>query len=174
MRAADVIEALPTVPRFDLLSAVRLVVARRLPGLVVADERGQVIGCMSLIDLLRVALPRYLHEDPNLARVFDDEHADRIAATLVGSRVGDVMGRTAERIPSARAGATLVELAELMVQWSCPLLVVAREDGATLGVVSANGLLALLAATAQGMIGMIPDIPAAEWSSSTICSRGGA
>ena len=145
MRAADVVETLPTVPLdADLLSAVRLVVGRRLPGLVVADDRGQVIGCLSLIDLLRVALPRYLQEDPNLARVFDDKHADRIAATLVGYRVGDVIGRAADRIPLARARATLVELAELMVQWSCPLVVVAREDGATLGVVSADRLLDLL------------------------------
>jgi CBS-domain-containing membrane protein len=151
MRAADVVETLPTVPMdADLLSAVRLVVGRRLPGLVVADDRGQVVGCMSLIDLLRVALPRYLHEDPNLARVFDDEHADRIAATLVGSQVKDVVGRGAERIPLARARATLVELAELMVQWSCPLVVVAREDGATLGVVSADRLLDLLVSAAGG------------------------
>lgn len=150
MRAADVVETLPTVPLdADLLSAVRLVVEHRLPGLVVADDCGQVIGCMSLIDLLRVALPRYLHEDPGLARVFDDEHADRIAATLVGSRVGDVVGRAAERIPLARARATLVELAELMVQWSCPLVVVAHEDGVTLGVVSADRLLDLLVSGAE-------------------------
>ena len=45
--------------------------------------------------------------------------------------------------------ATLVELAELMVQWSCPLVVVAREDGATMGVVSADRLLDLLVSGAE-------------------------
>ena len=149
MHASDVVETLPTAsPDDDVLSAVRMVVRRRLPALVVADERGEVVGCMSKIDLLRVALPRYLHEDPNPAQVFDEEHADRIAATLVGARVGDVVGEAADRIPVAHARATLIELAELMVKWSCPLVVVAREHGGTLGVVSADHLLELLVAAA--------------------------
>jgi len=150
MHAADVVEDLPTVrPDHDVLTAVRMVAERHLPGLVVVDDHDQVVGCMSLIDLLRVALPRYLRDDPNLARVFDEEHADRIAATLVGTRVGEVMADVADRIPVARPRATLVELAELMVQWSCPLVLVKQRDGATLGVVSADRLLRLLADNAK-------------------------
>lgn len=151
MHAADVVESLPTaLPGDDVLSAVRMVSQRGLPGLVVADERGEVVGCLSSVDLLRLALPRYLREDPGLARVFDEEHADRIAAALVGTRVGDVVGEARDRVPMARPRATVVELAELMARWSCPLVVVEKEEGGTLGVVTANRLLELLVAAAGG------------------------
>ena len=149
MLAADVVETLPTArPGDEVLSAVQMVSQRGLPGLVVADERGEVLGCLSSVDLLRLALPRYLMEDPGLARVFDEEHADRIAAALVGTRVSDVLGRARDRVPMARPRATVVELAELMARWCCPLVVVQKEGGGTLGVVTANRLLELLVAAA--------------------------
>jgi CBS domain-containing protein len=145
MHAADVTETLPTArPSDDVLSAVRMVTQHHLPGLVVADELGEVVGCMSSVDLLRLALPRYVQGEPGLARVFDEEHADRIAAALVGIRVRDVIGEASARIPMARPQATVVELAELMAERCCPLVVVAREKGGTLGVVTANHLLELL------------------------------
>jgi CBS-domain-containing membrane protein len=150
MRAADVVETLPTVrPGADVLAAVRLICRHGLPGLVVADDRGAVIGCLSSIDLLRLVVPRYVHEDPGLARVFDENHADRIAAALVGTRVRDVVGAGMDRVPMARPRATVVELAELMARWCAPLALVEREEGGTLGVVTANGLLAMLAAAAE-------------------------
>jgi CBS-domain-containing membrane protein len=145
MHAADVIEALPTArPSDDVLSAVRMVTRHHLPGLVVANKDGQIIGCMSSTDLLQLTLPRYVREEPALARVYDEEHADHIAAVLVGVRVGDVVGEASSRIPMARPQATVVELAELMAERSSPLVVVAREQGGTLGVVTANRLLELL------------------------------
>lgn len=150
MHAADVIETLPTARvDDDVLSAVRMVSRRGLPGLVVADERGEVVGCMSSVDLLRLALPRYLRDEPGLARVFDEEHADRIAAQLAGIRIRDVVGETADRIPTARQRATVVELAELMVRRRCAIVLVEGEEGGTLGIVTANRLLELLAAAAE-------------------------
>ncbi len=154
MHAADVIENLPTVsPGDDALSAVLIVARQRLPGLIVADHQGAVVSCVTSTDLLRAALPRYLREEPNLARVLDEKHADGIAAALVGACVGDVVRDIADRVPVARPRATVVEVAELMVQWCCPLVLVAEKNGPHLGVVTANGLLALLAAKAQGSSG---------------------
>jgi CBS domain-containing protein len=151
MHAADVTETLPTVrPSDDVLFAVRMVTQHHLPGLVVADELGEVVGCMSSVDLLRLTLPFYVQEEPGLARVFDEEHADHIAAALVGTRVRDVMGAASARIPIARPQATVIELAELMAERCCPLVVVARPRGGTLGVVTANHLLELLAEAAEG------------------------
>jgi CBS-domain-containing membrane protein len=151
MHAADVVETLPTArPGDEVLSALRMVSQRGLPGLVIADEQGEVVGCLSSVDLLQLALPRYLREDPGLARVFDEEHADRIAAALAGTRVGDVLGEARDRVPTARPRATVVELAELMTRWCCPLVVVENEHGGTLGIVTANRLLALLVTAADG------------------------
>jgi CBS domain-containing protein len=151
MHAADVTETLPTVrPSDDVLSAVRIVTQHQLPGLVVADEQGQVVGCMSSIDLLRLALPRYVQEEPGLARVFDEGHADRIAAALVGVMVSDVVGEASAHIPIVRSRATVMELAELMVERRSPIAVVARAQGGTLGVVTVNHLLELLVEVAEG------------------------
>jgi CBS domain-containing protein len=144
MHAADVVETIPTArPDDEVLSAVRMVCRHGLPGLVVADERGDLVGCLSSIDLLRLVLPRYLQDDPGLARVFDEEHADRIAAALAGTSVRDVAGAM-KRVPMVRSEATVVEIAELMVLRSCPIVLVKGEDGGTLGVVTANRLLLLL------------------------------
>lgn len=151
MHAADVTEALPTVrPNDDVLSAMRVVTRHGLPGLVVADAQGEVVGCMSSIDLLRLTVPRYVQEEPGLARVFDESHADRIAAALVGVRVSEVVGEASARIPIARPQATVVELAELMADRCSPIIVVARAQGGTLGVVTANHLLELLVQAAEG------------------------
>jgi CBS domain-containing protein len=151
MHAADVIETLSTMrPSDDVLSAVRMVTRHHLPGLVVADEQGAVVGCMSSIDLLRLTLPRYVQEEPGLARVFDEGHADRIAAALAGIRVSEVLGEASARIPIARSQATVIELAELMVERRSPIAVVARAQGGTLGVVTVNHLLELLITAAEG------------------------
>jgi CBS domain-containing protein len=151
MHAADVTETLPMVrPSDDVLFAVRMVTRHHLSGLVVADEQGEVVGCMSSIDLLQLTLPRYLQEEPGLARVFDEAYADRIAAALVGIRVSEVLGEASARIPIARSRATVIELAELMVERRSPIAVVARARGGTLGVVTVNHLLELLIESAEG------------------------
>jgi CBS domain-containing protein len=151
MHAADIIENLPTArPDDDAASAVRMVVGQRLPGLVVADAQGAVVGCVSSTDLLEAALPRYLREAPNLARVLDEKQADRIAAALVGARVGDIVREVADRIPVAGPRASVTELAELMVQRCCPIVLVAEKNGEKLGVVTANGLLGRFCAASEG------------------------
>ncbi len=147
MHAADVAETLPTTTVDDnVLAAVRKMTAARMPALLVADDKGQFVGCASTIDLLAAALPRYFLENRNLAWLVDERSADRVAARLVGVRVGDVLGEC--RVPVAGPDATVVELAELMVEWRSGVVLV--KDGATaVGVVSAERLLELLVAAAE-------------------------
>jgi CBS domain-containing protein len=150
MHAAGVVETLPTAHLDeDLLAAIRTVVRHRLPGLIATDAQGGLVGYLSSTDLLRLALPGYLRDEPCLARVFDEEHADRIAATLVGTRVGDVIGQPADRVSVVRPQATVVELAELMARQCCPLVLVEREGGGILGIVTANRLLDAMVVAAQ-------------------------
>lgn len=149
MHAAGVVEALPTAQLSDdLLAAIRAVVRHGLPGLVAADAEGGLVGYLSSTDLLRLVLPRYLQEDSCLARVFDEENADRIGAALVGARVGDVIGTGETAMLVARPQATVVEIAELMARQGCPLVLVEREGGGILGVVTANRLLEKIVAAA--------------------------
>lgn len=151
MHAADIVETLPTARLDDdVLSAVRMVAQRGLPGLVVADEQGKVVTCLSSVDLLRLMLPRYLLDEPLLARVFDEEHADRIASALVDTSVRDVVGDAVAKIPVARSQATVVELAETMARQGCPLIMVEKNEPGTFGIVTADHLLAVLVAVVEG------------------------
>lgn len=147
MHAVDVVETLPAARLDDaILPAMLMVLQRGLPGLAIADERGHVVACMSSVDLLRLVLPRYLHDQPHLARVFDEQHADRVAERLAQTPVRDVVGETAGRVPVVRPEATVVEIAEMMARQCCPLAMVEREGGGTLGIVTANRLLEVLVA----------------------------
>ncbi|MGW0733925.1 CBS domain-containing protein [Streptomyces sp. NPDC002851] len=151
MHAADVVETLPTaLPDDDALTAIQMVSRLGLPGLVVTDEQGQVLGCMSSIHLLKAALPHYFFDDPGLTQVIDENHADRIATALVGTSVRDLLGRVTDRIPRVRPTATVVELGVAMARRQCPFALVEQEGGAIVGVVTANRLLALLAAKVEG------------------------
>ncbi|MDO0938432.1 CBS domain-containing protein [Streptomyces sp. DG2A-72] len=151
MHAADVIETLPTaLPDDDILSTVQMISRHGLPGLVVADGRGELIGCMSSVDLLRAVIPHYFLDDPGLTRVIDEGHADRIATAMAGTRVRDVLTWGPSRIPTVGPRATAVEIAESMVRRQCPFALVEREGGGILGIVTANRLLGLLATAAEG------------------------
>lgn len=151
MHASDLVEPLPTARLDDdLLSAIRMVLQQGLPGLVAADERGTVIACVSLVDLVRVALPRYLRDAPVLVRTVDEGSADRVAAALVGARVADAVEEAATRTPVVRPSATAVELAEIMARQRCSLVLVDSEGDGPRGVVTANRLLDLLVAGAEG------------------------
>lgn len=150
MRAADVVETLPSAGLDDaLLPALRMVSQRGLPGLVVVDEHGEVVTCLSSVDLVRLVLPRYLHDEPGLARVFGEEYADRMCAKLVDTPVRAVVDEAVNRIPVARPQATAAELVELMARRNCALVLVRNDNGGTLGVVTANRLLAVLTAAAE-------------------------
>ncbi|MBB4908772.1 CBS domain-containing protein [Actinophytocola algeriensis] len=146
MRASDVVQTLPVARLGDaVLPAMRTVTRRDLPGLVVVDEQDQVVACVSLTDLIGLVLPRYLRDSgPCLARTFDEAHADRIAESLLGAAVRDVVGEAAERIPVVRADATLVELAETMSRQRCALVMVEQRETGMLGVVTARRLLEVL------------------------------
>ncbi|WP_116103775.1 CBS domain-containing protein [Amycolatopsis thermalba] len=150
MHAADVVEPLPTA-RLDeaALSAARTLARHGRPALAVLDEQDQVVGCLSALDLVRLALPRYLRDEPCLARTFDEAHADRVVATLATTAVRDVIGEVAARIPVARPDATVVELAEMMARQSCPAVLVERSAGGAAGVVTASRLLELLVSAVE-------------------------
>jgi CBS domain-containing protein len=151
VRASDLAQTLPTARLVDgVLPAMRTVVRRELPGLVVVDEQDQVVACVSVTDLLGLALPRYLRGEQCLARTFSEAQADRIAEWLLGAAVRDVVGDVTERIPVVRADATVVELAETMSRRRCALVMVEQRETGVLGVVTAGRLLEVLVDAAVG------------------------
>jgi len=129
----------------DALAAAHLLVERHLPGLVVMDGDWRPMTVLPGSQVVRFLVPGYVQDDPALARVVDEMHADRLCASLSGKRVSDLLPHEAPVLPVVGAGDTALEIAAVMAQAHSPLVAVVSEDGGTggqlLGVVTASRLL---------------------------------
>ncbi|MFI2347111.1 CBS domain-containing protein [Streptomyces sp. NPDC019443] len=128
----------------DALEAARLMAEHRLPGLLVLDERGEPKAILPASQMVKVLVPEYVVEDPTLAAVVDERHADRLCQALVGRRVGDCLPARAAPPPIAAPDDTALEVAALMARVRSPLVAVAEraKDGThMLGVITAAHLL---------------------------------
>jgi CBS domain-containing protein len=128
----------------DALEAARLMAEHKLPGLLVLDEHGEPKAILPASQMVKVLVPEYVIEDPTLAAVVDEKHADRLCQALVGRSVGDCLPRTAPPPPIADPDDTALEVAALMARVRSPLVAVAEKtkDGThLLGVITASHLL---------------------------------
>lgn len=161
MRARELAEEYPSVTLgSDILEAARLLAAERLPGLLVVDEQDRPVAVLPASQLVSLLVPRYVLEDPALAGVVDEQHADRLCEALSGRPVSEALPPERERHkpPLADAEDTVLEVAALMAREHSPLVAVVegRADGSRargepprmLGVITAAHLLdRLLGAT---------------------------
>jgi CBS domain-containing protein len=146
VRARDLAQDLPTVgPDDDALTAARLIASRRLPGIAVVDPGGQPVAVLPASQVLGFVVPRYIQEDPSLARVLDEQTADLCARDLAGKRVRDLLPAPRHRVELAavRGDATAVECAATMTRLHSPVLVVV-EKGHVRGLLTAAHLLEVL------------------------------
>ncbi|WP_406005145.1 CBS domain-containing protein [Streptomyces sp. NBC_00637] len=153
MRARDLAVEYETVSvDSDAMDAARLMAEHKLPGLLVLDARGEPKAILPASQMIKVLLPAYVVEDPTLAAVIDEKHADRLCQALAGRRVGDCLSSKAAPPPIADPDDTALEVAALMAQAHSPLVAVtekvkagpgSREQGGTqlLGVITASHLL---------------------------------
>jgi CBS domain-containing protein len=130
------------------LEAARLLSERRLPGLIVIDDQERPCAVLPGSQILRFAVPRYVQDDPALARVYDEEHADRLGARLSGRRVRDVLPDQPATAPVVDAEATVMEIAAVMAAAHSPLVAVVDApqgtNGPLLGAITVAQLLARL------------------------------
>jgi predicted transcriptional regulator len=122
------------------LEAVRLLTEHRLPGLVVTDRKGHPRSILPASQVVRFLVPRYVQEDPSLAGVLSESMADRIAETLAGKLVGELIPGEAPELAVVNAEDTIVEVAAVMARLRCPLAVVLT-NGELVGVITASRLL---------------------------------
>ncbi|MEU5880037.1 CBS domain-containing protein [Spirillospora sp. NPDC047279] len=146
MRARQLAGEFPTVtPDSSALEAARLLAEHRLPGLIVVDETGRPLAVLPSSQLIRSIIPGYVQDDPALARVFDEEHADRLCASLAGKRVADLLPKDRTPPPTVDANATAMEIASVMAATRSPVVAVSgdphRSDAPMIGVVTASQLL---------------------------------
>jgi predicted transcriptional regulator len=145
MRARELAEDYPSVSLDDdALDAARLLAGQRLPGLVVTENDGEPYAILPASRLIKVLVPDYIIEDPALAAVIDERHADRLGQALAGRSVRDCLPRERQPLPAADADDTVMEVAAVMARQRSPLVAVVERDKAglrTLGVITAAHLL---------------------------------
>ena len=141
MHAEDIAEDFPVVSiDSGALDAARLLAEHRLPGIVVTDSAGKPYAVLPASQVVRFIVPRYVQDDPALARVLNDSAADRAAQKLGGKTVRDVLPEHLLDVPAANADDTIIEVAALMVRLRSPLIAVLK-NGKLHGVISASRLL---------------------------------
>jgi CBS domain-containing protein len=145
VRARDLAVAYESVSvDSDATEAARLMAEQKLPGLLVLDEHGAPRAILPASQLIKVLLPAYVIDDPSLAAVVDEKHADRLCQALRGRTVADCLPRDVTPPPVAAPDDTALEVAALMARVRSPLVAVAEKakDGThLLGVITASHLL---------------------------------
>ena len=130
-RDASAAEATETLSRHDVRAVL------------VVDERGSFVGCLSDSELLRALLPPFVDESEVLARVFEEKASESLFRRLEGRSVGELMPTERDETPVVDVDDTLVEVASTMVRARASLVGV-LEGGRLVGGISIDDLLSRL------------------------------
>lgn len=146
MRARDLTEAYPTVNLdTDAMEAAQMMAGQRLPGLIVCGDDRRPYTVLPGSQVLRFVVPRYVQDEPSLARVYDERASDEMRGKLVGSTVRELLPKrpNVDEIPVVDGDATTIEVAAVMAQMHSPLVVVVEGDE-IIGAITVSTLLAHL------------------------------
>ncbi|MFI5671935.1 CBS domain-containing protein [Streptomyces sp. NPDC051704] len=145
MIARDLAEPYPHVTTDDrAVDAVRLVAEHDLAALLVLDSDGTPYAVVPGSQLVRQLVPEYVMEDPLLAAVIDDRHADSLTEDLAGKTVAQWIPGRSFKPAFVGPEAGVLQIAALMARTHVPLVAVIDrgDDGRRLvGVVSAASLM---------------------------------
>ncbi|MCM1971291.1 MULTISPECIES: CBS domain-containing protein [unclassified Streptomyces] len=151
MPARDLAEPYPHVTTDDTaVDAVRLLAEQNLPALLVLDADGTPYAVVPGSQLVRQLVPEYVMEDPLLAAVIDDRHAEALADDLAGKTVAEWLPRRTFKPPYVGPDAGALQIAAVMARSHVPLVAVIERDGEEsrlLGVVTAAALMRHLLAS---------------------------
>jgi hypothetical protein len=152
MRAADIDEEFPVVDiDSPALDAARMLAEHRLPGIVVLTTDGQLYAVLPASQVVRFIVPRYVQDDPLLARVLAESMADRVAETLGGKTIRELLPQRQRTLPTVDADDTIIEVATIMGRLRSPLIAV-MEQGKLHGVITTSRLSAM--ALKRGLTGV--------------------
>jgi CBS domain-containing protein len=128
-----------------LMDAAARLVREHLSGLVVVSESGRPLAVVPASQVLGLAVPAYVREDPALAGVVDEASADRAGDRLRRRTVASLVSDSRpDQVTTIDEEANLLEVAEQMSREHTPVLVVVGADGLVRGTVSARDVLARL------------------------------
>lgn len=142
MRARDLVADYPTVTRSTpVIEAARLLAGANLPGLIVVDPAARPWTVLPGTQVLRLGVPRYILDDPALARVVDEAHADLFLRGLGERTVDDCLPERPHELPVVGLDATVLEIAALMARTRSPLVAVVDEHREMVGAITLDALL---------------------------------
>ncbi|WP_371591711.1 CBS domain-containing protein [Streptomyces virginiae] len=145
MIARDLAEPYPHVTTDDqAVDAVRLLAEHDLAALLVLERDGTPYAVVPGSQLVRQLVPEYVMEDPLLAAVIDDRHADSLTEGLAGKTVAQWIPARSFKPAFVGPEAGALQIAALMARTHVPLVAVIDrdEEGRRLvGVVSAASLM---------------------------------
>lgn len=145
MLARDLAAPYPTVRlATPAREAAQQLAERHLPGLIVVDDHEHPVAILPGSQVLRILIPRYVQDDPTLARVLDEKHADQISDALADKSVADMLPKEKTPLPLVTHDTTVIEIAAVMAANRSPVVAVVEGRGPTaplLGAVTAAALL---------------------------------
>jgi hypothetical protein len=145
VQAHQLAEAFPTVRLGTLaLTAARMLADQHLPGLIVVNEYDHPTAVLPASQLLRLLIPRYIQDDPTLARVLEESQADTFAAGLDGKTVADLLKQEKLKPQIAEPDDNVMEIAAAMAANRSPLVAVVERRHPTaplIGVITVSRLL---------------------------------
>jgi CBS domain-containing protein len=132
---------MPTVTLLTpALEASRLLAEQNLPGLIVLDEQRRPWTVLPGTQVLRLAVPQYCQDDPALARVVDEQHADLFLQALDAKTVRELLPEKPRELPVVDGDATVLEIAAVMARMRSPVVAVMEEDR-MVGAITLDNLL---------------------------------
>jgi len=126
------------------LEAARLLTEHGRPGLIVVDENQHPTAVLPGSQVLRRMIPRYVQEDPALARVMDEDWADHMCDELAGKTVRDLMPEERVALPVVNPDDTVLEIAAIMAANRSPLVAVVEARSKTAPLIGAVNVAQLL------------------------------
>lgn len=142
MRAHDLAAPFPTVTvSSTAIEAARLLAGQNLPGLIVVDDKGYPFTILAGTQVLRMAIPQYCQDDPNLARVIDEAAADLFLRELGDRTVAQTLPEHSRDLAVVAPDATVLEIAALMARTRTPLVAVVDKSRTMLGAITLDALL---------------------------------
>jgi CBS domain-containing protein len=144
MLARELAEPYPVVDLdSDAFAAARLLAERRLPGLIVNGDDGRPWTILPGSQVLRFVVPGYVQDDPALARVYDERHADQLFRPLERRSVRELLPREPPELAMLNAHDTAIEVAALMARLRTPLVAV-LDRRELIGAITVSRLLSML------------------------------
>jgi CBS domain-containing protein len=129
VRARDLLIDFPVIDLDSpVIDAVRLFTEQNLPGLIVVDDEGSLFAILPGTEVLRLVIPDYYQDDPILARVVDEAHADGFLHQMSGRTLRACLPAQTRDLPISGPDATALQLAVLMVRTHSPLVAVMDGD----------------------------------------------